>query len=332
MRGRRRRDGGRILLMGIAAVLLVAVAIFAVLVGIEFSRLGGEEPVESPNNNDIPEPDKKFETAEIEIPTADLHTGLLILINEDHPYIFPENAPDVVPIVNGRESHGTSASGNPIYSYYTQNGIDKCAKMEGSTLEFFRRWADDFYKATGNSDLFVFDEDGYRTKEYQAERYSSKPLDYAESGATEHHTGRVVDLYVFTGKITGKLDDIDFAATFKWIYDNAYKYGFVHRYPESKAAITGVDFEPYHFRYVGYPHAYYMSKNGICLEEYLNKVKTCTADEPLEFRGDDGKNYMVYYFPAGEGEMTTLTVPAEYTYTVSGDNVGGFIITVEVDK
>ena len=41
---------------------------------------------------------------------------------------------------------------------------------------------------------------------------------------------------------------------------------------------------------------------------------------------------IIHYFPAGEGEMTTLTVPAGYTYTVSGDNVGGFIITVEVDK
>ena len=179
----------------------------------------------------------------------------------------------------------------------------------------------------------MFDEDGFRTLDEQAAKYSSKPLDYAEAGASEHHTGKVVDLYVFTGKVTGKIDDEGFAHIFKWIYENSYKYGFVHRYPENKVAVTGVDYEPYHFRYVGYPHAYYMNKQGICLEEYLDLLKSrCTYDAPLEFKADDGSRYMVYYFPAGESELTKLTVPADYTYTVSGDNMSGFIVTVEMGK
>ena len=282
---KRRIDGGRVLLMGLAAVLLIVVAIFAVLVGIEFSRLGGDEPFETPaESEEIPSAEKKFETAEIEIPTSDVHSGLLILVNEENHYVFPETSPEVVPIVNGRESHGTSESGNPIYSYYTQNGIDKCAKMGSDILSAFRNWTDDFYRATGNSDLFVFDEDGFRTLDEQAAKYSSKPLDYAEAGASEHHTGKVVDLYVFTGKVTGKIDDEGFAHIFKWIYENSYKYGFVHRYPENKVAVTGVDYEPYHFRYVGYPHAYYMNKQGICLEEFIDLLKSrCTYDAPLEF-------------------------------------------------
>ena len=327
---RRRRDGERTVLWIVAIVLLIAVVTFAVLVGIELFR-GEEDPVDIPNE-EIPGPQKKFETADISVPTSDVHTGDLLLINEEHPYVFPEREPEMVPVLNGRESHGTSASGNPIYSYYTQLGIDKCAKMDGKVLEIFQTWADDFYKATGNSDLFIFDEDGYRTKDEQAAKYSSNPIDYAKAGATEHHTGKVIDLYVFTGKVTGKLDDEGFAHIFKWIYDNAYKYGFIHRYPDSKINVTGVDFEPYHFRYVGYPHAYYMYKNELCLEEYLDKVKTCTSDEPLEFRAEDGVNYMVYYVPASEGGTTSLTVPAEYTYTVSGNNADGFIITVEVKK
>ena len=330
-RHRRRRDERRAVLIGVASVLFVAVVVFAVLVGIEIFK-GNDAPPEQPGNEEIPNDAKIFETDELEVMSGDVHVGDLLLINEEHPYVFPKREIETVPVFNGRVVHGTSASGNPIYSYYTQNGVDKCARMDEAALKLFQLWADDFYKATGNSDLFVFDEDGYRSYDEQKAKQESNYLDYAAPGATEHHTGKVIDLYVYTGKVTGTIDDEGFAQTFKWIYDNAYKYGFVHRYPDSKVNITGVDYEPYHFRYVGYPHAYYMYKNGLCLEEYLNKVKTYTADAPLEFKGDDGGRYMVYYCPASDGEKTTLTVPAEYIYTVSGDNREGFIITVKVEK
>ena len=329
MHHRRRRDGNRLVMMGVVAVLFVAVVIFAVLVGRELFA-GGQQPVETPDNGgEIITPAKKFETAEITVTTADVHTGDLILINEANPYVFPESSPELVAIVNNRASHGTSASGNPIYSYYTQNGIDRCAKMEKTTLAIFQEWTDAFYAATGNSDLFVFDEDGYRSFDDQAAKPSSI---YAAPGATEHHTGKVIDLYVYTGKVMGEIDDEGFAHIFGWIYKNAYKYGFINRYPAEKLAVTGVDYEPYHFRYVGYPHAYYMYKNNLCLEEYLSALQGTTYEAPLEFKADDGAKYMVYYFPADAAETTKLTVPAEYTYTVSGDNMGGFIVTVKVGK
>ena len=332
MHHRRRRDGRRIIMMGAVLVLFVAVVVFAVLVGKELFS-GGSAPIETPDNGgEIITPAKKFETAEITVTTAYLHEGDLILINEDNPYVFPESSPELVAIVNNRASHGTSASGNPIYSYYTQNGIDKCAKMEKSTLVIFQEWTDAFYAATGNSDLFVFDEDGYRSFDAQEAKHSAKPLEYDAPGTTEHHTGKVVDLYVYTGKVTGKIDDEGFSHVFGWIYENAYKYGFVHRYPADKAAVTGVEYEPYHFRYVGYPHAYYMYKNNLCLEEYLTALKGTTYEAPLEFKADDGVKYMVYYFPVDAAETTKLTVPAEYTYTISGDNMGGFIVTVKVGK
>ena len=151
------------------------------------------------------------------------------------------------------------------------------------------------------------------------------------NGATEHHIGEVIDLYVYTGKVRGNLDDEGFADIFKWVYDNAYKYGFVLRYPESKSGVTGVDYEPYHFRQVGYAHAYYMTKNDLCLEEYLELLKRDHGiSSPLEFKGDDGNSYMVYYVQASETDMTELSVPTEYTYTISGDNMEGFIVTVTV--
>ena len=59
-----------------------------------------------------------------------------------------------------------------------------------------------------------------------------------------------------------------------WLKNNCYKFGFILRYPEDKTDITGISFEPWHFRYVGRYHATRMHELGLCLEEYwdyLNK-------------------------------------------------------------
>ena len=50
---------------------------------------------------------------------------------------------------------------------------------------------------------------------------------------------------------------------------NAHKYGFILRYPDDKQEITGIIFEPWHFRYVGVEHATIMTDQNLCLEEYL---------------------------------------------------------------
>lgn len=89
----------------------------------------------------------------------------------------------------------------------------------------------------------------------------------AKPGASEHHTGLAID-FIAAGKT--ELDE-SFAATGqgKWLKENAWKYGFILRYPEDKQEITGIIYEPWHFRYVGKEHAEKIKENGQCLEEYL---------------------------------------------------------------
>lgn len=60
---------------------------------------------------------------------------------------------------------------------------------------------------------------------------------------------------------------------YQWLDENAYKYGFVKRYPEDKTDITGISNEPWHYRYVGTTVAKIMKEENICLEEYLEKYK-----------------------------------------------------------
>lgn len=100
----------------------------------------------------------------------------------------------------------------------------------------------------------------------------NKAMEYlAGPGESEHHTGLAVD-FITPGKTT--LDE-SFADTeaFVWLSENAFRYGFILRYPKDKENITGFPYEPWHYRYVGKEHALPITSKGICLEEYLASAK-----------------------------------------------------------
>lgn len=66
---------------------------------------------------------------------------------------------------------------------------------------------------------------------------------------------------------------MDRAPEGKWIEKNAWKYGFILRYPSDKTDVTGIQYEPWHIRYVGLPHSTIMQKMNLALEEYLDYLK-----------------------------------------------------------
>ncbi len=98
----------------------------------------------------------------------------------------------------------------------------------------------------------------------EAMKFSAPP------GASEHQSGLVVDI----GEINGPYDNfsIEFANSDsgKWLANNAYKYGFILRYPEGKESITTYQFEPWHYRYVGTEQAKDIFESGLTLEEFYN--------------------------------------------------------------
>ena len=89
----------------------------------------------------------------------------------------------------------------------------------------------------------------------------------ARAGYSEHQTGLAVDVY---NKI---LPYTSFEETkeFNWMQENAYKYGFILRFPKDKENITGYQYESWHYRYVGKEIAKYLFKNTMTLEEYIAK-------------------------------------------------------------
>lgn len=121
--------------------------------------------------------------------------------------------------------------------------------------------------------------EGYRTHEAQQQMMDDKVNAYmaegytrhkatqlakklvAEPGTSEHELGLALDINAGTGS--------DNWGVYTWLADNAYKYGFILRYPQGKTNITGIDYEPWHYRYVGKEAAKEIFERKVTLEEYL---------------------------------------------------------------
>ena len=103
--------------------------------------------------------------------------------------------------------------------------------------------------------------DGYdeETAKEMAESYVALP------GTSEHQLGLALDINADTN-ISG-----DNQKVYDWLAENAYRYGFILRYPEGKENITGISFEPWHYRFVGEECADLIHRDGFCLEEYLER-------------------------------------------------------------
>lgn len=116
----------------------------------------------------------------------------------------------------------------------------------------------------------------YRDYNYQNNLYdeyvSTMGSDYADqcsarAGHSEHQTGLAVDVMGSNNDYNSFAESADFA----WMKNNAHQYGFILRYPESKANITGFKYEPWHYRYVGIEIATIIYNEDLTLEEYYDK-------------------------------------------------------------
>jgi D-alanyl-D-alanine carboxypeptidase len=100
-------------------------------------------------------------------------------------------------------------------------------------------------------------------------KYLTKP------GLSEHHTGLALDVLDTEWYNQGNMLDEAFGETEagKWLAENVCHYGFVIRYEKGKEKITGINYEPWHIRYVGKENAEYMYQNKLVLEEYIDQLK-----------------------------------------------------------
>ena len=161
--------------------------------------------------------------------------------------------------------------------------------------------------------------EGYRTYEYQQTLYDSAvDKSYVSPpGRSEHHTGLAADISYSGVNIANSKQGT-------WLAENSYKYGFILRYPQDKEHITNISYEPWHFRFVGLPHAYFCFENNLCMEEYIDYLKRYKEASIRINRVD----YNIYYI---NDTNRTVEIPLNHSYSVSSDNTGGIIVTVWAD-
>ena len=257
----------------------------------------------------------------VSVSNEDVHAGDLILVNTDTAYV-EENPTEIVSIYDHKTDN------------YPVSGTE--TSLRQPALDALNQMLDAFYVATGHQDMIVIS--GYRTTQQQQELYDADLAETGEQtstrvalpGHSEHESGYALDFSLYTD---GVQYDYDGTGEYAWINENCAHYGYVLRYAEDKQETTGIQAEPWHYRYVGQPHATYMMENNVCLEEYLTLLKNYTADEPLSITNWDGEIYQVYYVAADTStDSTYVMVPPDAKYTISGNNSDGFIVTVDTGE
>ncbi len=99
--------------------------------------------------------------------------------------------------------------------------------------------------------------------EQEAEKSAQSVV--AKPYTSEHNTGLAVDF-------NGVEDDFYKTKEYQWLLSHSAEYGFIERYPKKDQSITGVIYEPWHFRYVGKENAIKIKESGLCLEEYVRSL------------------------------------------------------------
>ncbi|WP_430107974.1 M15 family metallopeptidase [Paenibacillus lautus] len=232
--------------------------------------------------------------------------GNLVLVNKDHPLDQGAVPKDIVTLFENKDL---------MHGYVV---LDNTIRLSRSVAEKFG----DMVEAAGEDGVNRFMiSSGYRDKGEQEQLYREKGSDYAlPPGYSEHNLGLSMD-------IGSTQQSIDRSPEGKWLKEHAWAHGFILRYPEDKTEITGIQYEPWHFRYVGQPHSMIMKELNLTLEEYLDYLK-----EQSSYRTTvDGKEYEIKYVPVTSKDME-IEIPAGSEYEISGNNIDGIIVTVLLNK
>ncbi|MGG0412060.1 VanY-A/VanY-F/VanY-M family D-Ala-D-Ala carboxypeptidase [Peribacillus simplex] len=241
-------------------------------------------------------------TQKIEITEEQIHQGNLLLGNSEYAVQQAGIKSDIINLFTHKElTTGYQLLNSEIK--LSEEIAEKFSEMIAAAEE------------DGVSNFLI--SSGYRDFDEQNRLYEEMGADYAlPAGHSEHNLGLALDV----GSTQMKMEE---APEGEWIEENSWKYGFILRYPANKTDITGIQYEPWHIRYVGLPHSAIMQEMNLALEEYLDYLK----EEKSISVSVDGKKYTISYYPISQNETIEVEVPANEQYEISGNNIDGVIVT-----
>lgn len=239
-----------------------------------------------------------------------VYSGSLILVNAGHPYrVVPDRA-SLVP-VNG------------------ESGV----LMERRAAALLERLMAEIRGWSG-----IVPVSGWRPREEQQAIWDDSMRESGEAftrkyvafpGCSEHETGLAIDLGIRQEQVDFIRPDFPDTGVCRTFRRRAAAFGFVLRYPAGKEAVTGIACEPWHFRYVGVPHAEIMDGLGLTLEEYDDYLKEYPYGvRPLVHEKDN----LVFELSFLSGEQAGELKDGNLRGMVSGDNSEGFIVTEWKDR
>jgi D-alanyl-D-alanine carboxypeptidase len=278
----------------IAVILILTIAIIATLIADRSDKMPEDAP-----GGDI---EQGAEAVTKKFDISDTKKGTLLVVNKStDEYDFTLN-----PESELKQMSTSIPKVNGVAVYTLANDS---FRANAEALSALNEMAEEFVKQkTTDKKLTVWT--AYRSEEAQNALGSS-----VGGGHSDFHTGMLFELTV-----NDTANSIATDAAFKWIYDNAHKYGFIERYPEAKASHTGISNFDNAFRYVGVAHATYMKENNLCLEEYVARLQS-SGGTALTAGG-----YSITYAKINASGETEVALPSA-SATISGDNKGGIIIT-----
>lgn len=300
-------------------ILLFIVSIAAVLFtsGCSNSSYDSDKIMVEQDNvvyNPLGSDNTSYHISNTSLSVQDISRGNLILINSDYAYTFQDN----YNLTNVFDNQ------NPSYSVRSKD-----IELNSEVITALNSLMDEFQSRTSLDTINVIS--GYRSYEFQQQLYDESleqngiehtRLYVAAPGHSEHHSGLAVDLgLIFFSD--GSSAEFDGQGEYSWIMENAPYYGFIQRYTEDKTDITNVACEPWHLRYVGLPHSVIISENNFCLEEYIEYLRNFTYEGEHIYYEYNNISYEIYY-----SEGTNVKIPDGANYTISGNNVDGFIVTI----
>ncbi|MCL2634065.1 MAG: M15 family metallopeptidase [Oscillospiraceae bacterium] len=214
----------------------------------------------------------------------------------------PEPEPEPLPIIDNEWALWLISANHPLPLDY----VPQLVEISGSKHKIDIRvkgYADLLFEAAQRDGINLRVISGYRSVEDQEMYFLSvyrymKSKGYSDETAfyktiaeiavpytSEHNAGLAIDFNLIE-------EHFDQTPEFRWLAGNAWKYGFIMRYPADKTNTTGIIYEPWHFRFVGLYHAEQIYNSGLCLEEYIDALNISIGNSDYQIV-EEYKNYVL---------------------------------------
>ncbi len=219
------------------------------------------QSTESTDAPDMNEQDVQDRIAEID---AILNDPYMILVNVDHGVGEDYKPNDLVTIQDKNLEKTAAAQLKLMLSAADEAGMD--------TINIYSAYRNYTRQQTNyNNKVNYYLGEGYGQE--RAEELAAAIVN--PPGKSEHQTGLAADICTadIVNRYASLHEDFEFTDEYKWLYEHCAEYGFILRYPKDKVEVTGISFEPWHYRYVGKTHAKEIMDRKICLEEYIEQLQ-----------------------------------------------------------